>query len=317
MFGRGAAATSARNESCRTDDERGSEADLSSESGQEELVQDHPLSGITPERRLRMGDLPGRLDRAFEEVSVGGVRFAIASPDEVIWWILSLHRQSYRGYAVRFANSWNVALANDDPLYRKTLSDPNGINFADGAPVALFMRLFTGRKGRGASRVRGPSAFRSVLAKTPADLGHFFLGGSPETLEALISRVKEDFPSVRISGAYSPPYAAVDGDFLAECEEAVRGTRSDLIWIGLGTPKQDVVASHLAARTNTPALGVGAAFDFLAGTLREAPLGVQRSGFEWLFRFASEPKRLAHRYLYGNARFLWCALASIRRGRSA
>ncbi|WP_200896289.1 WecB/TagA/CpsF family glycosyltransferase [Pseudarthrobacter chlorophenolicus] len=209
--------------------------------------------------------------------------------------------------AVRLANSYCVALAGQDDRYHRLLND-SGVNFPDGAPVAAVMRAVPGRMEglrKPAGRVRGPSFFEMTLDKGREDsLKHFFLGATPETLFRLESAVKARYPGVQVVGTYAPPFGPLDEDFISECAAATEPASPDVVWVGIGTPKQDFLASELATRTGKVCVGVGAAFDFSAGTVTEAPVWIQNSGFEWLYRLTTEPKRLWRRYLFGNAKFV-------------
>ena len=242
----------------------------------------------------------------FAQREVAGIPFSVASLNVVTDWLLTEAAAQHLAVNVRLANAYNVALADTDDAYAALLVN-HGINFPDGTPVVWFMN----RRGRAvrAERVRGPSLFAETLARSAASgTRHFLLGSTNETIASLTTALKSAHPDLCIAGVFSPPFAPVDESFLAVCEEEVRKAAPDIVWVGLGTPKQDYVGTQLAARVGLPTVNVGAAFDFAAGTVREAPTWVQRSGFEWLYRFASEPRRLWRRYLFGNSRFLAAAI---------
>jgi N-acetylglucosaminyldiphosphoundecaprenol N-acetyl-beta-D-mannosaminyltransferase len=161
--------------------------------------------------------------------------------------------------------------------------------------------------------VRGPSLFRATLESTrDGALSHFFLGSTDEVLEALSRNVSIQHEGVRIAGTYSPPYADIDDGYVAKCAQLVREAKPDILWLGLGTPKQDTLGTRLAYMLDIPIVNVGAAFDFVAGTVAEAPPWLRGSGFEWMFRFAKEPRRLWKRYIFGNLRFVWATLTRWR-----
>ena len=207
---------------------------------------------------------------------------------------------------LRLTNAYTVALANERPEYFE-LCNGRGVNLADGSPVAVLIKLLSAyrRTGGDPGRVRGPSLFNEVLSQGRSEgISHFFLGATESTLGKIVSRANEDLPGIRISGTFSPKFAPLDDHYLLECEAAVASTDADIIWVGLGTPKQDFVAAHLAQRTGKLCIGVGAAFDFFAVTDPEAHSVFQVLGIEWLFRLASEPRRLWKRYLIGNLKFL-------------
>jgi N-acetylglucosaminyldiphosphoundecaprenol N-acetyl-beta-D-mannosaminyltransferase len=245
---------------------------------------------------------PGRTVRL-----VGGVPFRITDFQGAVEWVLALAAGTPRALNVRFLNAWNVALAHRDSGYRSLLVD-RGINLPDGMPVAWLLQR-RGPTGRPADRIRGPSLFREVMRQgVPRQVRHFLLGGTPEVLDDLAGALTSRYDGVQIVGRFAPPFAPLTDDYLAECVERIRPSTPDLVWVGLGTPKQDYAGDRLCAALRLPVLNVGAAFDFAAGAKREAPVWMQRAGFEWLFRLASEPRRLWRRYLLGNVGFVAAVL---------
>jgi N-acetylglucosaminyldiphosphoundecaprenol N-acetyl-beta-D-mannosaminyltransferase len=226
---------------------------------------------------------------------------------EAVQWLLAeASRGPEPGFAVRLSNAYCVALADKDKAYRDVLNGP-GITFPDGAPVVWFMRLRGGV--RTASRVRGPSFFKAALQLSQnSHLSHYFIGGTEASLAAMLEAVKREYPGLRVAGASSPPFRDHDESDIDKWTADIKTAGARLVWVGLGTPKQDYLTVKLAERLGIPCIGVGAAFDFVAGTVREAPPRLQRSGFEWLFRFAMEPRRLWRRYIFGNLRFLVATL---------
>lgn len=213
--------------------------------------------------------------------------------------------------SIRLSNAYCVALAAKDDNYSRLLNS-HGINFPDGTPVVWFMRM-RDRTSR-AKRVRGPSLFVESLRNTQdTDVHHFFLGTTESTLAKLISAVDIQYPGAKIAGTYSPPFAPLSPELTAACTKEILKTDATLVWVALGTPKQDFLARDLSIQSGLPCVAVGAAFDFVAGTAKEAPSWVQNTGVEWLYRFAHEPRRLWRRYLIGNFQFLWSAITEISR----
>lgn len=248
---------------------------------------------------------------ASRTVSVGRVPFQVSDVDTATKWLLTTAVPRREGVSVRLANAYNVALASKDPSYRTMLS-ASGVNLPDGTPIVWFMRLQRGDPRP--RRVRGPSLFAQTLRESQGHgTRHFFLGSTPETLQLLIKRVRDTYPEAVVAGSYSPPFAEIDSAYVADCAEKIRDSGAGLVWVGLGTPKQDLLGAALADVVEVPCVNVGAAFDFVAGTVREAPVWIQRSGFEWLFRLFLEPRRLWRRYLVGNVRFLVTAITHLRR----
>lgn len=245
----------------------------------------------------------------FVSVNVGDVPFRVATIESASAWLLLEAAPSRLAINVRLANAYNVALAGTDSAYGDLLRT-EGVNFPDGTPVVWFMKL--AKAGRNASRVRGPSFFMHVL-RTSGATRHFFLGGSPDTLNGLEANLRQQIPGLVVAGTYSPPFAPVTEALVQDCVARIAATGADIVWVGLGTPKQDWVGTSLAKALSMPTVNVGAAFDFAAGTVREAPAFVQNNGLEWLFRLFSEPRRLWRRYLIGNIQFLGMAILGLTR----
>ncbi|QGP87139.1 WecB/TagA/CpsF family glycosyltransferase [Gordonia sp. 135] len=181
----------------------------------------------------------------------------------------------------------------------------SGWNFADGVPVAWLGRRKSGLHGFGCTR--GPSTFVQTLHDSVdvACVSHFFIGSSDESLKEMLRVIERDFPGVRVAGAFSPPFGPVSESLIDECEQRIKSSGASLVWVALGTPKQDFFTDVLSRRVNLPCAGVGAAFDFLSGSVKEAPSFLRGTGVEWLYRLAAEPQRLWRRYTFGTARFLF------------
>ncbi|UEL27784.1 WecB/TagA/CpsF family glycosyltransferase [Pseudarthrobacter sp. L1SW] len=234
---------------------------------------------------------------------VGGVPFAVTTLDEAALSTLAMASGKIKPQCIRLANAYSVVLANSDPAYSDLLMR-TGRNYPDGAPIVSCMKWFAGYTHAG--RVRGPSFFRRTIEfGLPQNTRHFFLGTTADTLRKLEERLREQYPSIQIAGSYAPSFSPLNSTLIAECVQALGNKDIDIVWVGLGTPKQDFIAREIVASLGIPAAGVGAAFDFAAGTVREAPSWVQRIGAEWFFRLLSDPKRLWKRYFFGNTEFVW------------
>lgn len=176
----------------------------------------------------------------------------------------------------------------------------------DGMPLVWALKLAGHRRS---DRVYGPDLMLAVFEAGRAQgLRHFLYGSSQATLDRLRSRLLERFPGAEIVGTLSPPFRALEEREEDEIALAINATGADIVWVGLSTPKQELWMARMRDRLTPPVLiGVGAAFDFHAGVKRQAPRFVQRSGFEWLYRLASEPRRLGARYAVAVPSFLWLA----------
>lgn len=246
----------------------------------------------------------GRTDSVV--IAVGGVPFQVTTLDDASEWLLTSAGPRHEGLNVRLANAYNVALANKDASYGELLAH-HGVNFPDGTPVMWFMRLHRG--GLRPHRVRGPSLFPLTLSNSIVrGTRHYFLGSTQETLARLEMNIRSSYPGIVIAGTYSPPFTPIDEAYVADCAHRIRESGADIVWIGLGTPKQDQLGTALERKVDVVSVNVGAAFDFVAGTVREAPGWIQHSGFEWFYRLLAEPRRLWRRYLIGNVQFLTAAV---------
>jgi N-acetylglucosaminyldiphosphoundecaprenol N-acetyl-beta-D-mannosaminyltransferase len=232
---------------------------------------------------------------------IDGIPVLETNLDEAVGEFLSMAAGVGPGRAYRLVNSYSLALVDKDPSYHRLLAD-GGANLPDGMPVAWALRCLG---NPGAAQVRGPSFFTGCLDRGRAHgIRHYFLGGTPEVLSRLEAAVQCDFPGVSVVGADSPPFRALRATERAAQDERIRLAKPHVVWVGLGTPKQDFEAQRICDELGVCTAGVGAAFDFLAGTKREAPEVLSRFGLEWVFRLITEPRRLWRRYLFGNARFL-------------
>lgn len=183
----------------------------------------------------------------------------------------------------------------------------------DGAPVAWMLR----RQGaRGQQRVSGPDLMLAYCsAAAAAGESIFLLGSTQSTLDQLRPRLLARFPGLRIAGALSPPFRALTTEDDERIADVIASSGASTVWVSLGCPKQELWMSRQRGRIVAPMIGVGAAFDFHAGTVRRAPNWMRQSGLEWLHRLASEPRRLWKRYLLTNTAFVYGALRQILLGR--
>jgi len=212
------------------------------------------------------------------------------------------------GYAC-LSNVHTLVSAVHDPALRRVLSDA-WIVFPDGSPVAWLQR----RQGhRGAARIAGPDLMARMLSpEAPSSFRHYLYGATSDVLD----RLEHRFAGAAICGSHAPPYISFDASEHERAVEAVRSTQPDIVWCGLGMPKQELWMRRFApALAPALVLGVGAAFDFLSGNKSRAPRFVQRMGLEWAHRLASEPRRLSGRYLSTNSEFLLLLAGEMLRNR--
>jgi N-acetylglucosaminyldiphosphoundecaprenol N-acetyl-beta-D-mannosaminyltransferase len=242
---------------------------------------------------------------------VNGVRLDLVAPSELPATIEKLLACG-RSHVVHFVPAHPTVLARRDPEYRSLLNGGD-VNLVDGASVALALRL----SGCRVSRLTGSAALQLLSAwGVKSGVTHYLFGGTPEVVERLRRRLEQDHPGIQIVGAESPPFRRLSLEELEAARDRMNAAGAQLVWIGLGAPKQDYVAAQLRdLGTASVLLCVGAAFDFVSGAKRRAPQWMQRAGLEWLYRLLSEPKRLWHRYLIGNPTFVAGVLWDFVRGR--
>ena len=191
--------------------------------------------------------------------------------------------------------------ARRDPAHRRVLENA-GLNTADGMPVAWAQRLLGHDK---ASRVYGPTLMLKTCERAAREGWRVaFFGGHPERLPILLDNLRRQFPGIDIVEAIVPPFRKPTPEEDAEHVERLRAASPDIIWVGLGCPKQERWMAEHCGQVPGVMLGVGAAFDFHAGVLRQAPPVLQKLGLEWAFRLWCEPRRLWRRYAVTNPWFI-------------
>jgi N-acetylglucosaminyldiphosphoundecaprenol N-acetyl-beta-D-mannosaminyltransferase len=231
-------------------------------------------------------------------VGVSAINMAMALAN-IDGWI-----ESRRRHYVCITGVHGVMESQRDPELR-LIHNAAGMATPDGMP--LVWMLWAGGH-RSADRVYGPDLMLAVLERSrERGYRHFIYGASEATLARLRANLHVRFPGVPIVGSYSPPFRPLTASEDAAVVEMINAARPDVVWVGLSTPKQERWMAEHRDRLEAPVLvGVGAALDFHAGVVRQAPRFMQRSGVEWLFRLAMEPRRLWRRYLRNNPAFLVC-----------
>jgi N-acetylglucosaminyldiphosphoundecaprenol N-acetyl-beta-D-mannosaminyltransferase len=202
---------------------------------------------------------------------------------------------------VHLVNAYTISLVDTDAAVSRAVSSA-ALNFADGKPLTWVARLLYRRS---LHQVPGPDLFENVIAiGHEYGLRHYFLGSTDEKLKVLLQQLRKRHPYADFAGTHSPPFRPLRSDEVANQDQRISQSGANIVWVALGTPKQDLEAARLARKLDVTVVAVGAAFDFSAGTLRRSPPWIARMGLEWLFRWFMEPRRLWHRYTVGNARFV-------------
>ena len=241
----------------------------------------------------------------------------LGSPIDVIDWANALRVIS--GWATRresryicICNAHSVVTAAQDPSFNAVLA---GADMAtpDGSPVAWLMRR-TGHPTQ--ERINGPDLMEKFCAQAAIDgTPIHLLGSTPETLAALQMKLRARWPALVIAGVLSPPFRTLSAEEDAELVRTVNAARPGVVFVSLGCPKQERWMAAHRGRIDAVMIGVGAAFDFHAGTITRAPDWMRRNGLEWLHRLISEPRRLWRRYLVTNTAFIAGAMKQLLRGR--
>jgi len=246
-------------------------------------------------------------------VNVLGVGLSVLNLDLAIRQIHQAIETRSKGY-ICVTGVHGVMEAQEDPAFRDILNR-SFLNTPDGMPMVWAGKL------NGFSemdRVYGPDLMLLVCQESVREgYSHFFYGGADGVADELKRRMEGRFPGIRITGTYTPPFRPLNAKEEAALAQTISEQRPDIIWVGLSTPKQEkFMAQYLPKLDTTLMFGVGAAFDFHAGRVQQAPRWIQRSGMEWFFRLCSEPRRLWRRYLRNNPRFILrygCQLARLRK----
>lgn len=229
-----------------------------------------------------------------------------AAADRILGW--ALLRESRSVFA---ANVHVVVSARRDPGYGEIVNAADMV-MPDGAPVAWLLR----RQGHAQQvRISGPDLMWLLLERcAQAGVAVYLYGSTAATLAALLSRASAAFPHLAIAGAESPPFRPATAAEDRATTERINASGAGVVFVGLGCPKQEQWITAHRGRVRAVMLGVGAAFDFHAGTVTRAPPWMRDHGLEWLHRLAAEPRRLWKRYLVTNTLFLFCAAAQLVRG---
>lgn len=253
-------------------------------------------------------------------LGVGISPFNLLSATEHLLDAVEERRQGY----VCVTGVHGVTEAQDNPAFRDILNRAF-VNTPDGMPMTWMGRL---QGNRAIDRVYGPDLMLQICRASPArGIRHFFYGGKEGVAELLAGRLRGKIPGLEVVGTYCPPFRPLTDSEERALVEQMNACEPHCIWVGLSTPKQETFMSGFLAKyggqradRTRPALlpgkpaiffGVGAAFDFHAGLIPQAPFWMQRSGLEWAFRLSKEPKRLAGRYLRNNPRFALRALLQL------
>ncbi len=257
-----------------------------------------PLSVVPAHPQLTVLSEPSS---ALESRHIVGMRVDRTDYDDAAARIVSWGgRRESRYVCVASVN--NVMESRGSEAFRQIMNAADLVT-SDGMPLVWSLRLLGLRQ---ATRVYGPD-LTPILCERAAAAGVpvGFYGGTPEVLESFIGNLKARFPGLQVVYRFAPPFRAPTEEEDSQVDREIIESGAGIIFVGLGTPKQEQWMAARRGKVPAVMVGVGAAFDFLAGKKKQAPHLMQRMGLEWLFRLCSEPRRLWKRYLYRNPRFVF------------
>lgn len=250
---------------------------------------------------IPLSEAPSSADSSqSDRVNVLGVGLSPINYDLALEAIGQAIESRRKGY-VCVTGVHGVSEAQESESFRDIL---NGafLNTPDGMPM-VWMGKLDGREQM--DRVYGPDLMLAVCERScESGWKHFFYGGGDGVTDKLEAGLRKKFPDLPVVGAYTPPFRPLNAEENAELQEMVATAAPDIVWVGLSTPKQEKFMSEYLEQLDTTLMfGVGAAFDFHAGLIPQAPHWMQRSGLEWFYRLCKEPRRLWKRYLKNNPLF--------------
>lgn len=233
----------------------------------------------------------------FAVLNVGVNPVAFQQTLDVLFDWISCREKKY----LSLCNAYTVTEAYDAPQVGQVINGSD-LAVADGMPLVWLAHALGHAR---AERIYGPDLMLALCDQgQPRGVRHYFYGATPDVLVQLSERLLARFPALEIAGSYAPPFRALTEQEELEIAEKINAAQPDVIWVSLGTPKQDLWIGRNRPRLNAALMvPVGAAFDFHSGRKPQAPTWMRRSGLEWVFRLLSEPRRLWRRYLIHTPRF--------------
>ncbi|MDQ7033485.1 MAG: WecB/TagA/CpsF family glycosyltransferase [Anaerolineae bacterium] len=244
-----------------------------------------------------------------KSVSILGFDITAQGFDEAIERLLAWSQDWEQPRYALFTTAYTLTMGNLRDDMRQAILSADMLP-ADGMPLVWLQR----HRGQAqAERIYAPDVMEKLCEVTATqNITHYFWGGAPEVTEKLVKILQARFPRLQIAGYYSPPFAALESEPKPTVIERINAANPHIVWVCLGSVKQDLWMSMYRPYLKAPLLmSVGAAFNFLSGTTPQAPKWIQRLGFEWLFRLLTEPRRLGKRYIVYNPIFVFLILREI------
>ena len=223
-------------------------------------------------------------------------------------WLLEFTKKNMKALSGDYmcvSNVHTTVTAYETPEYME-VQNGGVMAIPDGGPLSSIGRK---RGFENMERVTGPSYMEEVLAISEKQgYRHYFYGSTEETLQIMLEKLQKKYPNLVIAGAYSPPFRTLTEEEDQKIIEAINESLPDFVWVGLGAPKQEYWMAAHHGKVKGFMIGVGAAFDYVAGNIQRAPMWMQKCNLEWLYRLLQDPKRLFKRYVETNTKFIWHAV---------
>lgn len=233
-------------------------------------------------------------------VDVIGVPISVVNMNTCLQFLLD-NWEGIHGNYICVSNVHTTVMAHDNEKYFNVQAS-SLLSIPDGKPLSVVGK----KKFSEMDRVTGPDLMREVfkISKTK-EIRHYFYGTTQENLDALINKIKTDYPWVKIVGSEPSVFRSMSAEEETELSNRINKTNPDFVWVALGAPRQEEFCYRNEGKINGLMVGVGGAFNVISGLIDEAPRWVQNMSLEWLYRLMKEPRRLFKRYLVTNTKFLY------------
>ena len=233
-----------------------------------------------------------------------GVNVAVTNMTDMVN-LITKHVDELKGEFICLSNVHTTVMAYEKEEYRN-IQNSAFIALPDGSPLAFVQRL---RGYKEAEQVSGPDLMPALWSATEnTEISHYFYGSSEETIRALRQNLLKKYPGMKIAGMEAPPFRPLTEEEDAEAVKRINESGASILWVGLGAPKQEEWMYRHKGKIHCLMFGVGAGFDFHAGTVKRAPLWMRNHYLEWLYRLTQDPKRLWKRYVSTNGKFVFLSV---------
>ena len=240
----------------------------------------------------------GKMDSVLKRVDIIGVPISAVNMEKCMEIIFG-DFEKIRGKYICVSNVHTTVMAHDDPEYYKVQAE-SLMSVPDGKPLSVIGKM----QFPDMERVTGPDLMRKIMSEKKY-VRHFFYGNNKCNLEKMIKVLRQNYPDIIIVGYEPSVFRVMSKKEENDLAEQINKTKPDIVWVALGAPRQELFCYRMKDHINGLMIGVGGAFNILAGIIPEAPVWMQKLSLEWLFRLIQEPRRLFKRYAISNSKFIW------------